>query len=91
MSNARPNRFPLGAGDGGLIADHAGRLSRYLTDGVGLYRCLDGMFAGASELVVLENCLSLEIVVVPIEELHGRRVRAVIPAEPDADRDPSSA
>jgi hypothetical protein len=91
MPAARPDRPPQGAGDNGLVADHAGRLGQYLTDGVDLYRCLGGMLGDASQLVALENCRSLEVVMVPIEELRVQRLRAVIPAGTDADPDPSAA
>ena len=61
-------------------ADHAGRTGRYLTDGVNLYRSL-GILAGAmGQMVGLENCRSLDVMLLPIGELRSRGLRAVIPA-----------
>ena len=48
------------------------RPDRYLTDGVELYRLLGAVAGGACELVGLENCRSLEIVLVPVAEFRDR-------------------
>ncbi len=53
------------------------RGERYLTDGVELYRFLGRVARGACELVGMENCRSLEIVLVPITELRRGRLRVV--------------
>jgi hypothetical protein len=48
------------------------RSDRYLTDGVELYRLLGAVARGACELIGMENCRSLEIVLVPIAEFRDR-------------------
>ncbi len=50
---------------------------RYLTDGVELYRMLGKVARGACEMIGMENCRSLEIVLVPISDLTRGRLRAV--------------
>ncbi len=59
------------------IADRDGHVSRYLTDGVNLYRFMGSMVSRAGEMVGIENCRSLDIMLVPAEELHRRSVRPV--------------
>ncbi len=54
-----------------------GRISRYLTDGVHLYRFLGSVASRAGELVGVENCWSLDIMLVPVDELQRRHFRAV--------------
>ena len=66
--------------DAGSVADHAGQSSRYLTDGVNLYRFLGAVADGTDQLVALENCRSLDVMLLPIRELHARRLRTVTPA-----------
>ena len=66
--------------DAGSVADHAGRSSRYLTDGVNLYRFVGAIASGTGEMVGLENCRSLDVMLLSIGELRARRLRAVIPA-----------
>ncbi|MGO9973836.1 MAG: hypothetical protein ACLP01_13720 [Solirubrobacteraceae bacterium] len=53
------------------------RGEHYLTDGVELYRLLGRVARGACELVGMENCRSLEIVLVPITDLRRGRLRLV--------------
>ncbi len=67
------------AADGYAVVDHAGRRSRYLTDGVDLYRCLGAVAGGMGQMVGLENCHSLDVLLLPIGELRARHLRAVIP------------
>jgi len=71
---------PWADADGDTVADVAGRAARYLTDGVDLYRFVGGIAGGTGEMVGLEDCRSLEVVLLSIEELRGRRLRAVTPA-----------
>jgi hypothetical protein len=52
--------------------DRSSRPDRYLTDGVELYRLLGPVARGACELIGMENCRSLEIVLVPIAEFRDR-------------------
>jgi hypothetical protein len=65
---------------GGTIADYTGRTSRYLTDGVILYRFLGAVASGMGQMVGLENCRSLDVTWLPVGELRARRLRAVMPA-----------
>ena len=57
----------------GTVADHAGQAGRYLTDGVNLYRCLGAIASGMGQMVGLENCRSLDVMLLPIGELRARR------------------
>lgn len=66
---------------GGMVLDDDGQASGYLTDGVDLYRSLGVITRGSSKLVGLENCRSLDVVLLPIDELRTRGLRAVIPAD----------
>ena len=70
-------RDPIPAvGDGETVVDYAGHPSRYLTDGVNLYR-----FVGEiGQLLALEDCWTLEVVLLAIGDLRTRRLRAVVPA-----------
>ncbi len=53
----------------------------YLTDGVRLYRFLEQIDSGPELTAVLEDCHSLEVILVSLEELlHRSRVRSVTPA-----------
>ncbi|HEX8975456.1 MAG TPA: hypothetical protein VF781_02995 [Solirubrobacteraceae bacterium] len=67
--------------DTGTVHDHAGRPSRYLTDGRNLYRYLGAMTSGMGLLIGFEDCRSLEVMLLPLGELRVRRLRAVIPAD----------
>ncbi len=60
-----------------LLFDREGRISRYLTDGVQLYRSLGSIASRAGELVGVENCRSLDIMLMPVDELRRRQFRAV--------------
>ncbi len=59
------------------ITDRDGRVSRYLTDGVNLYRFMGSMVSRAGEMVGIENCSSLDIMLVPADELRQRSFRPV--------------
>jgi hypothetical protein len=63
---------------------HALRGTRYVTDGVELYRLLGAVARGACEMVGLENCRSLEIILVPIADLRLGRLRSVIAPQREA-------
>ncbi len=52
----------------------------YLTDGVRLYRFLERIDSGPELTAVLEDCHSLEVILVSYEELHRSRLRSVTPA-----------
>ena len=72
-SNSRSERRSFAE----AISDPDGHVCRYLTDGVHLYRFMGSMVSRAGEMVGIENCRSLDIMLVPAEELHRRRVRPV--------------
>lgn len=59
------------------ISDRDGDVSRYLTDGVNLYRFMGSMVSRAGEMIGIENCRSLDIMLVPADELRRRSVRPV--------------
>jgi hypothetical protein len=64
----------------GTFVDSTGLASRYLTDGVDLYRFIGAVASGMGQMVELENCRSLEVVLLPIGDLRARPLRAVTPA-----------
>jgi len=70
----------LGLADAGIITDHASEPSRYLTDGVDLYRYLGAIPSAMGQMIGLENCRSLDVTLWPIVELRNRRLRTVTPA-----------
>ncbi len=85
----------FGARDGGshpatdnadAVIDHDGRACRYLTDGVTLYRSLGAIVHGPCRMVGLEGCRSLDVILIPSEELRRRGLRTVTPAAAVADR-----
>ena len=80
LSRARASSAHWAVADAATVADHAAQASRYLTDGVNLYRFLGAVADGTDQLVALENCRSLDVMLLPIRELHARRLRTVTPA-----------
>ena len=81
LSRAEPDRRAPARIDAVAVAEDAGRTGCYLTDGVNLYRSLGAIAAGMGQMVGLENCRSLDVVLLPIGELRTRGLRAVIPAD----------
>jgi hypothetical protein len=75
---SRPRK--RGLGDARRQADQEAHTSRYLTDGVNLYRFLGCLVGRAGRLAGVENCRSLDIMLVPIEELRSQQLRAVFPS-----------
>jgi hypothetical protein len=63
------------------IHEQTEETSLYFTDGISLYRFLGAAAHGMGEMVELEDCRSLDVAVVPIGDLHARRLRVVIPAD----------
>ena len=61
--------------------DDSSEIGRYFTDGKGLYRCVGGFRGGMGQMVGLEDCMSLDVILVPIGALHSRQLRSVVPAE----------
>jgi hypothetical protein len=52
---------------------------RYLTDGVNLYRSLGPITPGPSQVIGLEDCRSLDVILIAADEFRGHRLRQVIP------------
>jgi hypothetical protein len=52
----------------------------YLTNEVFLYRVVRFVASAVGEMVELEDCFGLDVVRVPLAELHSRRLRVVTPA-----------
>jgi hypothetical protein len=72
--NARPRLT-----DPGVITDDAGQPTRYLTDGVNLYRYVGTIPSSVGHVVGLENCRSLDLTLCPVDELQALRLRSVTP------------
>ena len=66
------------AGDGAGQTDEVGI---YLTDEVFLYRVVDLVASGVGEMVELEDCYWLDVVLVPLRDLRARRLRVVRPVQ----------
>jgi len=64
----------------GETCDHDGQSGGYLTDGVELYRSLGAITLGPSRMIGLENCRSLDVSLIAVDELRRRRLRPVSPA-----------
>jgi hypothetical protein len=55
--------------------------ARYLTDGTNLYRVVDALRGSRGHAVVgVEDCRSLELILLPADELRALRLRPVRPA-----------
>jgi hypothetical protein len=52
----------------------------YLTDGVFLYRVVGLVTGVGAEMVELEDCFFLDVVVVPLADVRARRLRVVTPS-----------
>jgi len=76
-----PQRCSRRAAEPGPSAPRRPGLTRYLTDGIELYRLLGAVTDGVSALVGVEDCRSLQIMLIPISEL-GTRFHAVLPSNP---------
>lgn len=63
----------------GTLRDDAEQPGRYLTDGISLYRHVGIVSSGMGQMVGLENCRTLDVVLLPIGELHRRHLRPVTP------------
>lgn len=54
---------------------------RYLTDGINLYRVVDALRGSRGHPVVgVEDCRSLELILLPADEFRALRLRLVRPA-----------
>ncbi len=66
--------------ESGVITADASEPSRYLTDGVNLYRCVGTIPSSMGHLIGLEDCRSLDVTLWPAGELSARQLRPVTPA-----------
>jgi hypothetical protein len=65
--------------DPGAITDDA-KPSRYLTDGVNLYRYMGTIPTPMGHMIGLEDCHSLDVTLWPDSELRARQLQPVTPA-----------
>ena len=65
-----------------VLVDDDGKAGSHWTDGVNLYRLLGVIAGGRSEMVGIESCRSLDVVLVPADELRGWRLRPVVAGAP---------
>ena len=77
---------PQAVHDAGVFDHWEPSDSPYLSDGVNLYRYVGGVPHGSSELVVLEDCRSLKLLLFTLDELRGLGLRSVnsVAGEPQA-------
>jgi hypothetical protein len=75
---AKPPRAPR---HDAAVAIQALQPGHYLTDGTNLYRSLGLIAGGRGQMVGLENCRSLDAILVPIGEIRTGQLRAVTPRE----------
>jgi hypothetical protein len=61
----------------GETPDQRGGAGVYLTDGIELYRSLGAIGPGPCQMIGLENCRSLDVVLIAVDEVHRRRLRPV--------------
>jgi len=62
------------------VAEEIDGAGVYLTNEVFLYRVVRFVVSAVGEMVELEDCFGLDVVRVPLAELHSRRLRVVTPA-----------
>jgi hypothetical protein len=79
-SSAQSTAFHPASEGVGEAYDHDGQVGGYLTDDVDLYRSLGAITPGPCQMIALENCRSLDVVLIAVDELRRRRLRPVIPA-----------
>ncbi len=72
--------IPPALPEAGSVREGDGEPGRYLTDGIDLYRYLGVISTGMGQMVELEDCRTLDVVLLPIGALHTRRLRSVIPS-----------
>ena len=78
-SETKSDGRPHGYAGGGAVAKHARQPDHYLTDGVNLYRSLGALASAMGQMVGLENCRSLDVLLLPIGQLCTCGLRVVIP------------
>ncbi len=62
------------------ISELANRDSPYMTDGMNLYRVVGEFDGGDGPMVGIEDCLSLEVVLLPVDEMPRDGVWPVRPS-----------
>ena len=67
-------------------SDHDHQAGCYLTDGANLYGSLGLLTLGPPQMVGLEDCRSLDVILISADELHARRPRRVFPASAGSER-----
>jgi len=67
----------------GPIVDDGDCVSRYLTDGLNLFRYLGTGRGAMGAIVKLEDCRSMDIMLIPAGQLRAGAWRAVDPAADD--------
>ncbi len=65
--------------DAETVVDDARHHSGYLTDGVNLYRFVGEIRGGIEHLIALEDCWTLEVLLLTIDDLRASRLRTVVP------------
>jgi len=68
---------------GGEACDRGGAAGVYLTDGVELYRSLGVMSFDPGQMIALENCRSLDFLLMSVEEFHRLQLESIDPADCD--------
>ena len=81
LPHSRVANPPHAPPDPAAVAVHALQPDQYLTDGTKLYRSLGAIAGGMGQMIGLENCRSLDVIIVPIGEVRPGELRAVTPRE----------
>ena len=79
MSSAGRSATPRLA-DPGVMTNDADKPSRYVTDGVNLYRYLGTISSPMGHMIGLEDCHSLDVTLWPAGELRAQQLQPVTPA-----------
>ena len=69
--------MPHGANSGDSALQRTGHESVYLTDGVSLYRILGPVDDDNGCVIAIEDCRSLDVILVQADQLHSGSFRAV--------------
>jgi hypothetical protein len=80
LSRAARSGIPSALPDSRAGCYDADQAGRYLTDGANLYRHVGAISSGMGQMVGLEDCRTLDVMLLPIGELHARRLRPVMPS-----------
>jgi len=80
LSRTTTSRGTDAVDTGRLVVDDNGRTSRYLTDGLNLFRYLGTGRSPMGVIVKLEDCRTMDIMLIPAGQLRAGTWRAVRPA-----------